>query len=277
MERIDPCLQYISNALVHPDTHYDLWKKYKTSSEELYLVDIPKEDFIYTSHDTIINSIVEYLTVGCKYQEHQVIRNSTANWQHEFESYLKMVWLTEAYLNNEIKFPVGGHWNPRIERNVFHPGGSRNVIYKLFHQGAIKTLYFNTNGIQFEWLKDATPIGIAELEKQYNLKVYFVLTADHGSLIPHVHFDTHSIDNNIPNYHLHIAKLLKNNNIYINHPLDNRFASLPVTDNKDAGIRILFKEPPSLEDQLRALILWPINKKKIEIGNILIEKDVTDD
>ena len=42
-------------------------------------------------------------------------------------------------------------------------------------------------------------------------------------------------------------------------------------------IRILFKEPPSLEDQLRALILWPINKKKIEIGNILIEKDVTDD
>jgi len=90
MERIDPCLQYISNALVHPDTHYDLWKKYKTSSEELYLVDIPKEDFIYTSHDTIINSIVEYLTVGCKYQEHQVIRNSTANWQHEFESYLKM-------------------------------------------------------------------------------------------------------------------------------------------------------------------------------------------
>ena len=276
MEKIDPRQQFISKALVHPDTHYDLWKKYKDSSEELYLVDIPKEDFLFTSDDTIIKSITGYLTVGCRYQEHQVIRNSTVNWQRDFESYLKMVWLTEAYLNNELKFPVGGHWNPRIGRNVFHPGGSRNIILKLFHHSAIKTLYFNTNGIQFEWLKDARPISIPELENQYKHKAHFILTADHGSLIPHVHFDTQSIDKTIPNYHFHITKLLKNS-IYINYSLDDRLAGLPVTNIKDAGIRILFKDPPSLEDQFRALILWPINKKKIEIGNILIEKDMIDD
>jgi hypothetical protein len=276
MERINPRQQFITKELVHPDTHYDLWKKYKTPSEELYLVDIPKEDFLYTSSDTIIESIVGYLTVGCKYQEHQVIRNSTDNWQRNFESYLKFVWLTESYLNNEIKFPVGGHWNPRIERNVFHPGGARNVILKLFHNGPIRTVYFNTGGKTFNWLTNATPITVNMLEQIYSHKVQFILTADHGSLIPHVHFDAKSIDNSIPNYHFHIVKLLKNN-IYINYSLDDRFAGLPVTDNKYAGIRILFKDPPSLEDQFRALILWPINKKKIEIGNILIEKDMIDD
>jgi hypothetical protein len=274
MERINPRQQFITKELAHPNTHYDLWKKYKSIDEDLYLADIPKEDFLYTSDDTIISSILGYLTVGCKYREDQVIRNSTTDWQRDFESYLKFVWLTESYLNNEIKFPVGGHWNPRIERNVFHPGGARNVILKLFHQGPIRTVYFNTNGVKFNWLQ--TPVTVDELEQIYSHKVQFILTADHGSLIPHVHFDSQSIDKTIPDYHFHIVKMLKNN-IYINYSLDDRFKNLPFTGREDSPIRILFKEPPSLEDQFRALILWPINKKKIEIGNILIEKDMLDD
>jgi hypothetical protein len=273
MERINPRQQFITKELAYPDTHYDLWKKYKSIDEDLYLVDIPKEEFLYTSDDTIVDSIVRYLTIGKTYQAHQVIRNSTNDWQRTFESYLKFVWLTESYLNNEIKFPVGGHWNSRIERNVFHPGGARNVILKLFHNGPIKTVYFNTNGVQFNWLNNIKSITVDELEQVYSHKVQFILTADHGSLIPHVHFDAQSIDNTIPDYHLRIVKMLENN-IYINYSLDDRFKNLPFTGSENSPIRILFKEPPSLEDQFRALILWPINKKKIEIGNILIEKDI---
>jgi hypothetical protein len=273
MQKITHEMQFITSSLPEQRTHYELWSKYKSSEENLYLVDIPKEEFIYTPDSIIIDSIVGYLTSGIFYTGSQCLRNSGPLWQRDFETYLKFVWLTESYIDDKIKFPVGGHWNPRLEQNVFHPGAARNVILKLFHSDRIKTVYFNTGGIKFNWLNDQKPITMEELKKLYSCSILFVLTADHGTLIPHVHFDTEKIDTSIPEYHRRIRSLLTNG-IYANYSFDNRFNKLSFRKNKDCPIRILFKSAPSLDDQIRALMLWPINKKRIDIGNIIIEKDI---
>lgn len=272
MEKINPRQQFITKELPDPDSHYELWQRYKDRSENLYLVDIPKDQFLYSSNDTILSSIVGYYAKGIYYSDAETGRYSTNDWQIEFESYLKYVWLTEAYLNKDLKFPVGGHWNPRIERNVFHPGGSRNVILQLFHEGPITTVYFNTNGKKFSWLENQNPVTLKEIEHKFNFKPQFILTADHGSLIPHVHFDAKSIDTNIVQYHNRLRKLI-GKNIYVNYPLISEFAGM-TTPNKNAEIRIKFKQPPTLEDNFRAMILWPINKERIEFNNIIIEKDL---
>lgn len=273
MEKINPRQQFITKELPNPETHYGLWQKYKEPTENLYLVDIPKEEFLYSSNETIISSIVGYFTKGINYSEKETIRYSTANWQVEFEAYLKFVWLAEAYINNSLKFPVGGHWNPRIERNVFHPGGSRNVVLNLFHTGPITTVYFNTNGKMFTWLNNAEIVKLEDLELKYNFKPQFILTADHGSLIPHVHFDAQSIDKHIIMYHDSIKNLIKRN-IYVSHPLIEEFKAIPTTKDKHADIRITFKESPTIEDNFRAMMLCPIKQKRIEFNNIIIEKDL---
>jgi len=273
MQKITHNLQFITTSLPEPHTHYDVWTRYKSSEENLYLVDIPKEEFIYTPDDTIIDSIIGYLTAGIYYTRDQCLRNSGPDWQRDFETYLKLVWLSESYLDGNMKFPVGGHWNPRLEKNIFHPGAARNVILKLFHCDSIKTVYFNTGGVKFDWLIDQKPITMKELKNLYSCSMQFVLTADHGSLIPHVHFDTERIDSSILGYHRYIRSLIKNG-IYTNYSFDDKFKKLSFRQNSNCPIRILFKSPPNLDDQLKAMILWPINKKRIGMGNIIIEKDV---
>lgn len=273
MERIDPAIQYITTPLPHPSTHKALWKRYKNPLENLFLTKIPKEKFLFSSDDTIIESITGYYTVGRYFDESQTTREPTYRWQHDFEMYLKLVWLTEMYLSNNMKYPMGAHWNPRSNFVIVHPGGSRNVIYRLFHSGSIEVIFFNTNGVNFDWTTKDAIVTVEDLEKKYNQQIEFVVTSDHGTLIPHLHFDPRSIDQNIVNYHKSINELL-NNEIYVNYSFDEKFSKIPVSNNSEAKIRIYFKTSPTLEDQFRAIILFPIRKSRIEFGNILIEKDI---
>lgn len=275
MEKVNPSTPYVCTPIPYSETHYDLWKTYKRPDEDLYLVDIPKNSLLYLTDEPIIDSILRYLTSGIYFFVGDLVkRNSTPNWQTDFESYLKYVWLAESYFNNSMKFPIGSHWNPRLGTNVIHPGGARNVIYRLFHSGPVRTVYFNTSGKMFPWLQKSNKTSLEQLEDIYKIKPIFVLTADHGTLIPHIHFNPESIDVNILIYNTRIKNILKNK-IYISHPLHQKLNKLEMyfTNDINSDVKITFKNLPSIEDQIKALILFPINFKKIEFENIIIEKN----
>lgn len=271
MDALNP--PYIYTTLPNSKTHYELWKNYKQDSEGLFLTDVPKDLILFVDDSHIAEYITAYFAIGFFYNDTQVIRYSTPQWQHEFENYLKYAWITNDLLSGKIRYPVGAHWNPRFEKVILHPGNSRNVVYKLFAKNTVKAVYFNTGGLLPDWLT-SKQTTLEYLKIRYTPNIDFVLTADHGTLIPHVHFDQSAIDGHIIQYHRIMKRYLTGKTIYSNFDLIEPLTKIPfLSTNKYSDIRILFKSAPSVADQLKAFLLISVPMLKIEHDNIVIEKD----
>ncbi len=103
------------------------------------------------------------------------------------EQVAKAVYLTKQYLKtNSFRDPICSHYNPRLDKNFVHPGGTRQVILDLFHKGPVRTFYFNTNGHKFEFLKQMKVIEIEDFYTNYHPVFHLDVVPDHGTLIPHV-------------------------------------------------------------------------------------------
>ena len=163
---------------------------YKRDNEKLYVGNIDKDNLLLKESDVLLNSIKNYFSK--KQFENEKIVN-------DFNKRLfpKVCWLANEYLKHGFKYPISVHYNPRIQRNVIHPGAIRNHIIKLFQQEQpVKCLYFNTGGVKFNFMN---LLGIFSkgdlLEYVENLEIELI--ADHGSIIPHINLDPISVKPNI--------------------------------------------------------------------------------
>lgn len=253
-------------------SHYDLWNKFKHPDENIYKVNIPIREFVLTDIDTILNKAVKYFNKGFYYPPEKYVRQNNIVWQEEFEFYLKYVWLAEEQYFDRLKYPVGAHYNPDIKKIIMHPGTARNLIYNIFDIKEISSIFFNTGGIQFDWVNNAKIVSLEFLEFIYQTQIDFVVTADHGSLIPHLHFNKDCIDPNIKLTHEKIHNFLNNGGIKSNYKILDDIPFFNSSSNY--SVEIVFDKEPSLLDKVRALVLWAIPLNEIKYDNIRIYKNV---
>jgi len=243
----------ILSALPHNDTHNELFWKYKLPCEYLGVSVIKSNYLFFDTVDSIELDVKNFFKKGI---------NTTVDWgnlhhgnfscqyQKYIENYTKLVWLSKDYIINEgFNNPIGIHWNPDIQKWNIHPGGSRQKVLDLFGPNKIKCITFNTQGKKTKFKKIFN--SKAEVEKFYNSTVFITVCADHGSLIPHVHFSQETLINNVQDSFEHIQSFFANTKINANFNLEDYNVTPAVDYKKEITVHA------DKGNELKALILLP--------------------
>ena len=173
----------------------EVFTKFKKPNEFLYKGSVSKNHLEFSSAKELYIDIKKYFATEFDKEYH------TAPYTSEFKSFVKMCWLTDMYFSQGIHNPLGAHYNPRLKKNIIHPGRSRQAVYSLFHDDPVEVVYFNTGGIQYPWLASMKKIEISDY---LHTGCYIALVPDHGSIIPHIHYEQHLLIDNVMTYHTRI-------------------------------------------------------------------------
>jgi len=257
----------IYKTLPRSNSHEKLFFKYKHPNENLGIVNIRLTtiDFMPTS-DTFLQSVFKYFSKGL--YSKTITDDTFSNYsdskykqyQFEIENYTKAVWLTSIYLNKGFKNLMGIHWNPEISKWQIHPGGTRQTVLRLFTKNDhAEFLAFNTGG------KDTL---FEKVFKDYNhLRSYFLdnediclfVTADHGSLIPHVHFDQKSLKSSaigINGYIETVKNFYKSTHIEFTN-FDPKTVNYNLPKNTRNYRKVTLEDPNDQDNIIRAFLLLP--------------------
>ena len=193
----------------------EFFYKYKRDNEKLYVGNIDKDNLLLKESNDLLNFIKNYFV-----EKHFENKNIVNDFNRRL--FPKVCWLADTHFKQGFKYPISVHYNPRIRRNVIHPGSIRNHIIKLFQQEQpVKCLYFNTGGVKFNFIN---LLGIFSkgdlLEYVENLEIELI--ADHGSIIPHINLDPISVKPNIEKWQDFICTRLTSQEyrIFSNKPID---------------------------------------------------------
>lgn len=185
------------------------------ANEAIWQGPIPKEQLLFADKGETYNDFSVYF----KKKKYSIPVDQVPGWDKGFdndlENWPKIVWLAKEYFSVGFRNPMGGHYNPRIRKNVIHPGGCRQKIIDFFATGTVDLIYFNTGGIRPKWLSNLSKRRPKDLfDEGYAIH----LVADHGSLIPHVMKDLGLIPHGKKKTHFEIQKMLSN--LHVNSPND---------------------------------------------------------
>jgi len=222
-------LDYIWNVRFQDRNNisFNILKEFKLDSENLYITKIPNNIINYNS----INNILE--VVNLFFYKNRYLKEYTPEYHYSFS---KKCFMVNEYLNSDKKFRshIGAHFQPRLEKVVLHPGSNRYFVLDLFDDDSHEFIFWNTNGIKFNWMGE----NIIPMDTEHRLfkEYFFGLTPDHGSLIPHFcnrkdgPMREESID-----YFKTVQNVIKNLKLYIN---SNKGVILPfkVHDKENANV-----------------------------------------
>ena len=234
---INPFARCYDKVRIPSHESIEFMKKYKWEDENFYLTSIPDnlipKDFYRDLENQFSNLFLSDL-------------KPEFNW--EYFATIKLCWLSsELIKNKKFRSHIGAHWNPRLRKVIPHPGSQRyKVLYFFDKTSESKYLFWNTNGIKFDWMKEEDIIPLDKddkLLKQY----YFGLTLDHGGFIPHPCLDRDGpMDDSSVDYYKTVYNNLKSNKVYIDNKNPNKFlvdTLKKYTSTQDkATIQIHFKK-----------------------------------
>lgn len=150
--------------------------------ESLWLGPVPKESLNIHGDDVIVKTMINYFSK--KLWNVVYDKNNLTDKNVEAKDFTKLVWLTNEYFTVGFETYFSAHYNPRLGVHAIHPGGGRQIVYRLFDPSPdIKMFYFNTGGTEWPWLKNCERLTYDKIIK-LGYQIEFV--ADHGSFIPHV-------------------------------------------------------------------------------------------
>jgi hypothetical protein len=268
--KIDPASRFIKSDFKFKQGNLekiDLFYKLKKDSENLYKGFI--NDSFY-SKNSFTKDISTYLQQR-KFLQDFSIENPPLPHEYRFP---KCCWLADNLLSNGFENPLVAHYNPRLREHVVHPGAGRIVISQLFQTTPIECLYFNTGGIQFDWLDRFTILDKDQL-LQINFSL-FSLVADHGSMIPHIYFKN-QIENyeNIFRYHKFVKSRLADPKFQIKSNMNIEPLNHWLTDLNYAPIEIVVKTKKCSDDDImRSCILavlgraWDSDTLEVKINTV---------
>lgn len=214
------------------ESNVNFFYSHKQSDENLYIGSIDKEHLFLKHSHSLLNEIKPFLVHYKRYFRVVDVRDRLRRILP------KVCWLTDSFFKKGFEYPVCVHYNPRIQKNVIHPGAIRIHVIKLFQEAnAVNCFYFNTGGVNFDFMSSLKIINQNDLLKlKKNMEL--MLTADHGSIIPHINLDPNSNDTAITIWTEFIHHRLTDSNfkISINYPI---FELHPwTTQNNDATVKI---------------------------------------
>lgn len=171
----------------------------------------------------------------------------------------KCCWLADSILTEGLKTPLSIHYNPRLQKNIVHPGQTRSYIAQLLQTDGVPCLYFNTSGVYFSWMRK---FSIVEKSQLIDLNPsHFSLAADHGALIPHVFFGNQQDTlEQVFKYHTFIRDRLSNMKFRIKSNVLIAPLEYWTTNNDSAHIEIFIKDTEDVDDVARACIMSVLGK-----------------
>lgn len=174
----------------------EFFYKYKRPAENLYTGYIDKSNLLLKDSKSLLDSIIAYFLKKQFLTPREVIVNNFNN-----RLLPKVCWIVDSFFKTGLKYPVAVHYNPRIQQNVMHPGSIRNHAIKLFQDTSlVNCLYYNTGGVEFEFMKSLKLVTGEDLLK-HNDTMQIELVADHCSIIPHINLDASSVNLNVEKWH----------------------------------------------------------------------------
>jgi len=226
----------------------DFFYKYKRPSENIYRGMIGKTDVSFEGMAYVLKIFTEYLTND--YYQHPANRDTNL----PIKLFPKLCWLTDEYLSGGFKHPVCLHYNPRTRKNVMHPGSTRNYVLDLFHKKfKLECLYFNTGGVEFDFMRSMKVVEKEELLRYQNL--HMNIAFDHCSTIPHINLDDQCITDNIPVWQERVKSKLSDPSFRIY--MDNEIEILKKwqSSEEDASVKIYIENPTNRNEIVRACLL----------------------
>lgn len=254
----------IFKTLPEKETHNELFFKYKHSNEDLGIasIDMSKLNF-YPDDHTFLGHIKKYFTEGIDFNytkfKNDLYTNPKeyAKYQQCLENYTKAVWLTKIFLSNGFKNLLGAHWNPQISKWDIHPGGTRQTVLRLFSkEDKIDFLAFNTGGAKTNFKRTFNNYNQLRSSFKNAEDIYMCVTADHGSLIPHVHFDQRSLREASMDYIVTAKNFYKTTHVKFNNfNIDSLEYKPP--KNPTSCRTVTLENPNDLSNVVRAFLLLP--------------------
>lgn len=255
----------IYKTLPMPKEHWNLFYKFKHHQEHLGLLDISKKDIKFDTLQ-LLKDIKRFFETGVHHYPEYFKEQSWTSWAINAESYVKCVWLTRDYLRDgKLQNPIGAHWSPELKKWEIHPGGSRNKVLDLFGPNEIECLAFNTSGIDVKWKRifnNKTDLHEFYLDKE----IIMMLTAQHGSLIPHVHFEQTAMHTSTENIFFEVKKFWMNTSL--NHNFDTITKEYV---DWNTGENTVFAYAKNLRGVLKAYLLAPYLRSTYTDKDVKIE------
>lgn len=232
---------------IHPHVHFnleslpvfgtneriDFFYKYRRAGENLYIGNIDKKDLELKHSKPLFDSLERYFD-----RTHYKINPLAIVKDFDKRLFPKVCWLTDSFFKIGFKYPVCVHYNPRIQQNVIHPGSIRNHVIKLFQEtNLVNCLYFNTGGVEFDFMKDLKVLTKEELLK-FNKNLEIELVADHCSIIPHINVGQDSVSSNIETWQEFIYRRLTSPSFTVFTNASIQLLEPWYTDKSQANIEI---------------------------------------
>lgn len=168
----------------------DFFHKYKRPTENLYIGNIHAKHLALRTSSDVIPRINDYFLQE-QFLDETVPDDITKRLLP------KICWLADSFFKTGFTQPILAHYNPRIQKNVVHPGSIRGIIIRLFHQDLnVNCMYFNTGGVVFDFMESLRILTRDEL-LSYKENIEIEMVADHGSIIPHINLDIRAIKPNV--------------------------------------------------------------------------------
>ena len=220
-DRIHNDKQFLTNGIfINSDTEARFiidrsWKE----NESIWQGKLPYDTTAPIDESGLRYEIRTYFNNKCYNIDPSDIPSDQENYNVPLEVISKMCWLSDVWLSTGFDNAIGCHWNPRIGKNVVHPGYTRKKVIDLFPPKTrmIDVIYFNTGGIQAEWMRNLTKVDFEELMNDNWMLPVFV--PDHGSMIPHIQKDIEYIPFGIKDYHGKIFNRLRSLRLSSNVPI----------------------------------------------------------
>lgn len=242
---------------LEPEQAIELCVRHWHDGEGLYQGFVEKRHISFDNSFAIIDNIESYFSN----KKYEIDIDSLNDEDNELESFAKLVWLTSEYLSVGFREPLGIHYNPRLDINAIHSGGIRNQVLRLFHEGKVECLYFNTGGVQFQWMECMTPVDILDYASKIDVDVAVV--ADHGSLIPHIRTRNITERESVAETHKKIQEVLNGDfRVYSNVKIP-ALEPWCVSHPRDATLKIRLPSGYTTSDKLRAIIFAMFNRSYV--------------
>lgn len=233
----------------------DFFYKYKRSTENFYLGDIDTQHLTFVDSNPLLKAIEHYF--HNKHYSQETLENYSSH-----QMFPKICWLVDSFFKQGFTHPLCVHYNPRIQQNVIHPGSIRSQVINLFQETpTAKCLYFNTGGVEFDFIKLLRVFTKDEL-LTYKENIEIELVADHGAIIPHINLDVISVKPNVLKWQYFIYRRLLSSSFTVFSDIE-LFKPWYAAEH-DANIQIYIdKNQPSttsIELLCKAVILAMIGK-----------------
>lgn len=180
------------------------------------------------------------------------------------QAFYKMMWLASEYLEHKsFQSPLCVHYNPRLQKNVVHPGHGRATVMNYLEEDLTKPttcLYFNTGGTQPDFWDDLGSVEVDDLIVQgWDIN----LVPDHGSMIPHCNYEGTPETKIVPNagsWHRKIYQDAQTEKfkIYLPHEQKKYLSGLEfflTQESKKATVCLDFNCNPDPETVAKAVLL----------------------